>query len=245
MLVDAKHLDYSNSQSFLQTMSKHPSDGCKDCTVGHAWILLEGFDINGERILVEGGHSGELGINEPTYFEGVMEYVAQNDPDPVRYLWKERSDGFWQSGSGGHRPSFAARIGITKEQFNEIMMFIDEERYPYSRYDLANRQCSTLVLQVAALAGVTLEAEVFIPVTQYGRAGGETLKLWTDPKYSTITLASPDVLEKSLMTLVKNGQAEKALDWYQRIGDTNLTSETALQKIKRFPLRYLRHLSTF
>ena len=38
--------------------------------------------------------------------------------------------------------------------------------------------------------------------------------LWRDPEYSAITIATPDILEKSLMEAVDEGRAEYALPWY-------------------------------
>ena len=84
--------------------SKHPSDGSKNGDVGHAWIYLQG-NVNGESIVIEGGHSGELGICQPKYFDGIMNYVEygyadsscgemcclRNEPNPVKYLWASQA----------------------------------------------------------------------------------------------------------------------------------------------------------
>src|SRR4051812_46329911 len=73
-LVSAHHLDYSCSYRFCRTLAKHPRDGSKNGDVGHAWIYLYG-KRGGEEIIVEGGHSGELGLLQPRYLDGVMNYV--------------------------------------------------------------------------------------------------------------------------------------------------------------------------
>jgi hypothetical protein len=44
--------------------------------------------------------------------------------------------------------------------------------------------------------------------------GKRWIRLWEDPRYSMITFPTPDVIEKSLMQAVENGEAEYALDWY-------------------------------
>ena len=39
ILVDAKGIDYSTAQTFLQTMHKHPRGNKQDRSAGHAWRL--------------------------------------------------------------------------------------------------------------------------------------------------------------------------------------------------------------
>lgn len=189
MLVEACHLDYSDGKSFLRTMVKHPSDGTKNSDVGHAWILL-----HGESYTIEGGHSGELGIDQPRYFEGVMNNIDDGFQNPIQYLWATQGDGFFQRGSGGHKPTFAAKVNLTKEQFDAIKSFI--ETYGYSSYAITSTQCSSFVSCVGRLAGIDLECDVTISVPRTMRIGREEYSLWNDPKYSFITISSPDILEK-------------------------------------------------
>lgn len=244
ILVDARHLDYSNSQTFLQTMTKHPSNGCKECSVGHAWILLRGLDKNGKRIEIEGGHSGEWGVVQPKYFEGMMRYALEGDPNPVRYLWEEMQDGVFQQGNGGHIPTFAAKINLTQEEYEAIYSYIQPNAYPYRRYSLTKRQCASFVVQAAALAGINLESEVTIPIAKYALIGGECIKLWSNPEYSQITIATPDLLEKSLIEQVKREGMEYALPWYLR-NKSCQAPPFSWDTITRFPERYFRHRSTF
>src|SRR4051794_20263360 len=60
IFVNARHLDYTDCRSFLYTVAKHPSDRSKTGDVGHAWVYLKGI-VHGEKVCIEGGHSGELG----------------------------------------------------------------------------------------------------------------------------------------------------------------------------------------
>ena len=122
VLVDARHLDYTDGRSLLRTLVKHPSDGSKNSDVGHAWIYLHGI-VNDQNIGLEGGHSGELGIYQPRYFEGIMNYLEygyanptsqqqscpRHESNPVKYLWEIQQDGFFQKGSGGHCPTFCSK----------------------------------------------------------------------------------------------------------------------------------------
>src|SRR5262249_3565265 len=86
ILVDARHLDYTQNRSLLKTLCKHPSDWSKNGDVGHAWIYLQGTFEN-RVVVLEGGHSGECGYIQAKYFEGVMDYAEAGDDNPVRYLW--------------------------------------------------------------------------------------------------------------------------------------------------------------
>lgn len=211
-LVDAKHLDYSNSQALIKSLQKHHS-------FGHAWIKLHG-DHQGQSVDIEGGHSGELGCMDPKYFDGIMNYIEYGDakytrgqpiryePNPIKYLWSTLQDGFYQEGAGGHRPTFAAKVDITPEQFNQILEFIDPFNYCYANYSLTHHQCTTFLVQIAALIGIILPSEVTIPIAQQVRFSGTIYHLWSDPIYAELTLPSPDILEQSLIQLVEQGQAE-------------------------------------
>lgn len=226
-LVDAKHLDYTNLGSFFHTVAKHPSDRGKERDLGHAWVYLQGY-LNGKIVVLEGGHSGERGHLQAKYFDGLMNYNdwgeanptlsqiknPRYEPNPVKYLWTTQEDGFFQKGSGGHTPTFAAKIDLTEEQFLKILKFIKGSHYPYHRYALTGHQCSYFVAQVMALAGFNLDCEVTMslpPMVYYGK---RWIRLWQDPRYSVLKFASPDQIEKSLVRAVQKQQIEYALNWY-------------------------------
>ncbi|MEC7840480.1 MAG: hypothetical protein VX777_10625 [Chlamydiota bacterium] len=238
ILVDAKHLDYSNSQSFLTTFTKHPTTGNKSCNVGHVWLYLKSPNS-----VIEGGHTGEFGVDCPKYVDGIIDLVNKEDRNPVRYLWETLNDGYFQEGSGGHYPTFAAKIDLSEEEYDAIKTFIDPRSYPYKSYSLTKRQCVSLVSQVLALVGVEIETDVTMKINQFAKIGGEKVKLWDNSSYSSITFSSPDIAEKSLISLVDTGKAEYALAWYQK--KTKRNNAPIVETIKRFPERYLRHKSTF
>lgn len=212
LCVEARHLDYTNNYTFFRTMAKHPSDGSKNRDVGHAWIYLQGL-VDGESICLEGGHSGERGVVQPRYFDGIMDNIESGCANPVQYLWEPQWDGYFEYGPGRHRPTYAVMLHLSKAQFERIWEYL--RSYRYEEYVLTARQCSTFVMQVASLAGLELEGEVSMPVEPVLRVKGEWLPMWTDPAYSLLTIASPDILERSMMQAVRQGQAEYALDWYR------------------------------
>lgn len=216
--VNARHLDYTDNYSFLNTVAKHPSDGSRNRDVGHAWIYLQGVH-NGRCASFFGGHTGETGIAQAKYFDGIMNYIdfgyanptleqmncPRYEPNPVKYLWESQSDGYFEPGAGMHRPTFAAKIDLTQEQCDKIFEFV--LNYNYANYSITGRQCASFVAQVASLAGVELECEVTMPMKNELFLGGERIRFWEDPAYSWLTISSPDIIERSLMQAVREGKA--------------------------------------
>lgn len=211
-LVEARHLDYADNCSLMSTLVKHPSDGSKNSDVGHAWIYIEGLK-NGKKICLEGGQSGDLGYRQPKYFEGIMDLVEADHPNPISYLWAEKMDGFFEAGSGGHYPTYAAKVNLTKEQFEELIDWIHS--YSFSCYSLTGTQCTTFVKRAAELVGLNLEDQVNVPINKKLSCRRGTIRLRSCDEYSEVILPSPDMLEKSLMEAVLDGKAEYALQWYK------------------------------
>jgi hypothetical protein len=222
ILVDARHLNYSDSLSFLRSLAAEPTS-----RFGHAWIYLNGRKA-GHRYVVEGGHSGELGAVQPTYFDGIMNYndwgyanpteaqkkTVRYEPDPIKYLWAVQQDGFFQKGAGGHTPTFAAKVNLTQEQFEAILEFIERE-YPFEKYSLTGFQCASFVSQVAALADLRLDCSLSMSIQKQCFFGGRIVRFRQSPRYGNIHFCTPDLVEKRLISAVKEGRAEYALEWYK------------------------------
>lgn len=194
--VNARHLDYSHFKALCRSIKCHPN-------VGHAWIRLKGIR-KGTEVILEGGHSGELGISAPRYLDGVMDRIDQGHRNPISYLWATLQDGFFQTGSGGHQPTYAAQFDLTQAQFEKIWHFVNT--YPYSAYSLTGNQCASFVAQVARLAGCPLEHQTTVRIGPVLFFRARRMCLWKDRCYSQITLSTPDVVERSLMEAVNKGQ---------------------------------------
>lgn len=217
--VDARRLDYTDNASFFRTVAKHPSDCSKTRDVGHAWIYLQG-KVDGECVYLYGGHSGERGISQAKYFDGIMNYIdfgyanptssqmdcVRYEPNPARYLWDVQYDGYFEWGPGEHKPTFGAKIDITPEQFDRILAFIMS--YDYKRYSLVGNQCSSFATHVAGLAGIDLQCETTIDIEPVMYYRGENIRFWSDPCYAQLTLSTPDILERSLIEAVREGRME-------------------------------------
>jgi hypothetical protein len=226
-LVAARHLDYSDSRVLFEAVS-NIDNKVRRSRVGHAWIYLRG--IKGNKILiVEGGQSVGFGKLETGFVEGVVnlaEYGYANptaaekqhpryEPNPIKYLWEDREDGFYQEGSGFLAPTFAAKVNISETQFEQVLAFMDPEKHSYRNFSLTGKQCSSFVAEAAELVGLKLEHEVTIHIPRELKLNGKTYHLWNDPQYSKLTFSTPDIIERSLIQLVTSGRAEYALDWYR------------------------------
>lgn len=217
--VNARHLDYTDNYSFLKTVAHHPSDGSRNRDVGHAWIYLQGIHYD-KMIYVCGGHSGELGFCQAKYFDGVMNYVdfgyanptkeqrdyPRYEANPAKYFWESQNDGYFEWGSGSHKPTYAAKVNLTSEQFERMLNFM--KSYDYKHYSLVGNQCSSFVAQIASLAGLKLDCEITINLNKELYFYGEQIRLWEDNCYSQLTISSPDIIERSLMKAVREGKAE-------------------------------------
>lgn len=228
-LVDAHHLDYMNSDSLIKSLEKNPQLGRKGVNVGHAWICLRGFKEDRE-VFIEGGHTGEWGLVQPKYFDGVMNYIQygyanpnkekkqrpRKEKNPIKYLWVSLYDGSFQKGSGGHKPTFAAKVNLTKKEFDRVYDFIQSSNYYYLDYALLRNQCSSFLSQIASLINLNIKGEVSVQINKELNYRGKKFVLWEDSKYSEITFSTPDLIEKELMRLVEEKRAEYALLWYQK-----------------------------
>lgn len=190
VLTSANYWDYSNSQSFVTSFIKHPW--------GHTWIILE--SPNSRR---ECGHSGNYGVMQPHYHEGVIQGVRDGDPNPIAYLWKTMDDGQYEAGNPGDDPTFVWRVPITMRAFERIDEYILNREY--TKFSLSTHNCGDMVTHVASLAGVNLASMVRITFPSEGDVQGHHLRVWTDPKYGTFEIRSIDLLELDLRHLVRLG----------------------------------------
>lgn len=233
-LVNARQLDYSNAKQLFKTIAKHPSDLSKNGDVGHAWIYLHGDAI------IEGGHSGELGIDQPKYMDGVVDNIELGAKNPISYLWCPQCDGFFQSGNGGHRPTCAAKASLTKEQFEAIYAYI--QNYNFKEYSITKHQCCHFVKEIAAIAGFPLEDQVVVEIDPKLKLGGVDCILWQDPSYQYLKFGSPDRLEYSLREYVRDGLMENVLPLYHKTHQKCFSCQfkEKCSNLRKFPMRYLR-----
>jgi hypothetical protein len=184
LCVEAHGLDYTSTMGFIRSMA------CSG-NFGHAWI-----ELSGPPGIWIGGHSGELGRGEATYFEGIMDLIDCDDPNPIRYLWSTLKDGYCEKGSGGHRATYKLEMEIDEASYWSIIDLI--EHYPFSEYSLSDHQCCSFVINVARVVGIELDATTILEIDPVITFRGERLPLWKDAKYHSFQFSSPEALQASM-----------------------------------------------
>lgn len=246
--LDAPGLNYASLKDFLLTMCKHPNTFNKEGRVGHAWICLleEGkFDQ-----LLEVGHSGELGIVQPKYFNGVLNLNASGysdllapsqsrpyrfEPNPIKYLFDPLNDGFLQRGAGGHQPTSVFGVWISDAQKKKIFEVLSN--YPKHIYSLCEYQCCGFIEQVAKSIGIHLTSNITIPIEREIISQGVSIRLWKDEEYSQITVKTVDHLCESLILALEAKLVEDRTGFYQKY-IYRKKRKPLWKTISQFPKRY-------
>lgn len=193
LYADARGLDFSSGTSLYRSLKFQEGRKETHGIFGHTWLRLKGVE-NGEVVVIEGGHSGELGIVQPEYIDGVMQRLKNKDPNPIAYLWATQRDGFFQEGSGGHPATHRAVFPITEEQYWELVNYIDPKNYDYLNYSIVRNQCVIFCARVAEKIGVDLEHRVDVAIPKKVQILTASVQLWQDPQFSVLPLALPDVM---------------------------------------------------
>ena len=179
-------------------MHKQPRSGKKERTFGHSWLVLAGPDR--VRTL---GHTGEFGIVQESYYEGVLSRIESGHPDPIGYLFEPMYDGLLEQGAGGHVAEMVVVFPLTPEQYDAVVRFID--LYKFRVFSLTEQQCSAFAAGAARAAGIDLGYTARCRLPREVRRGGQVIRLWTDPKYEVFTFGTPEVLELSLLEAARQG----------------------------------------
>jgi hypothetical protein len=226
--VSARHLDYASAPRFLRSLDINPLSKKTRLSFGHAWFSLKGM----EEEIIEGGHSGELGLNQAKYFEGVVNNIkyGYSNPDliqkkqnhyernPIKYLWETIYDGFFQIGNGGYSPTLALYVPLNKLQYKSLRKLVSEDNYNYFAYSISKNQCCNLIINMGKEIGLDFSAEKKISLPRYIQFDKESLRFWEDDIYSQFIFLSPDELEKSLLeTAVKHPEFSIVTNLYRSL----------------------------
>lgn len=213
VLVDARHLDYSSPDNYFSTMANGLFLAQEPFT-GHAWIMLAGRK-DGVPFVFEGGHTGEFGCTAPKYFDEVIRLsTEEQDDNPARYLFCTLPDGRLEIGAGGHTPTFAAAFPLTEDGFKRVVRLLDA--YDFSRWGLTGPNCVRFARACLSTIGIDIDCHYTMCLPRSFHYQSKTLRLWSDPAYSSLTVETPEMLERRLWELVKNGSALQAKKWYNR-----------------------------
>jgi len=199
ILTEPANWDFSDASSLLFSIWQRPS--------AHSWIILES---PGNRL--EFGHIGNFGRNQPRYHDGVMQRVREGDPNPIAYLWQTMSDGQFQIGKPKRPPTFVWRMPIARRRYQMIYEYVMQRKY--DQFGLRTSNCTDLVMETAAMAGIHLIHRIRLTLPQEAKLWGRTLRVWTDTQYRTLEFSTPEVLEADLHQLAQIGIGSDATAWY-------------------------------
>jgi hypothetical protein len=199
ILTVAANWDYRDSSSFLSTLARRPW--------GHSWLILESPENR-----LECGQSGDFGGEKPRYHKGVMQRFRDGDPNPIGYLWETMSDGRCEIGKPNRLPSFVWRMPITRRRYQLIYEYLKQRNY--NQFGIRSHNCTDMVTEVAALAGIDLIHRVRLTLPSKKKFWGLTLRVWTDPQYRILEYSTSDVLEVDLRHLAQFGIGIDATEWY-------------------------------
>lgn len=202
ILTEALKWDFSHGMSLVFSIWQRPE--------GHDWIILESPQNR-----LEFGHVGDFGREKPRYGEGVMQWARDGDPNPIAYLWQTMSDGRLQIGKPNRPPTFVWRMPITQRRYQVISEYVTQRKY--DRFDLRTDNCTDMVAEIAALAGINLIHRIRLTLPSEAKFWDRTMPVWTDPQYRILEFSTPEVLEVDLRQLAQIGVGRDATEWYRAL----------------------------
>jgi hypothetical protein len=199
ILNEAADWDYREASSLVFSIMLRPW--------AHSWLILES-----PRERLEFGHTGDLGIAKLRFHKGVYEKIREGDPNPIAYLWQTMADGQLQLGKPNRPPTFVWRMPITRRRYQLIHEHIMQRKY--GQFGIRSNNCTDLVVETAALAGINLVHRIRLTLPQETKVLGKTLRVWTDPKYRILEYGTPEVLDADLRQLARLGIGSDVTEWY-------------------------------
>jgi hypothetical protein len=204
ILTGSASWDFSEATSLLHSIWLRPW--------GHSWIVLESPQNR-----LECGHTGDFGREKPRYHEGVLQRMRDEDPNPIAYLWGTMSDGEFEIDKPYRAPTFVWRTPITQRKYQLIYEYVMQRNY--IQFDLRTGNCTDMVVEAAALAGINLSHRIRLTLPPEVKFFGRPHRVWTDPKYRILEFSTPEVLEVDLRQLAQIGIGSDVTEWYLDLND--------------------------
>jgi hypothetical protein len=101
---------------------------------------------------------------------------------------------------------------ITKRRYKLIHDYVMQKNY--EKFGARSNNCTDLVVEAAALAGINLIHRMRLTLPQESKVWGRPRRVWTDPQYHILEYSTPEVLEVDLRQLVCMGIGSDATEWY-------------------------------
>lgn len=199
ILNESADWDYSDAVSLVFSIWLRPW--------AHSWLILES-----PRDRLEFGHTGDLGVTQPRYHDGVFQKIREGDPNPIAYLWQTTSDGQFQIGKPNRPPTFVWRMPITSRRHQLIHEYVMQRKY--DQFGVRTNNCTDLVVETAALAGINLINRIYLTLPHETSVWGRMRRVWTDARYRNLEYGTPEVLEADLRQLARFGIGSDVTAWY-------------------------------
>jgi hypothetical protein len=199
ILNEAADWDYSDAASLVFSIWLRPW--------AHSWLMLESPEDR-----LEFGHTGDLGEAKPRFHEGVYQKIREGDPNPIAYLWQTMADGRLQIGKPNRPPTFVWRMPITRRRHQLIHEYVMQRQY--DQFGIRTHNCTDLVAETAALAGINLIHRIRLILPPETRVLGRMVRVWTDPQYRVLEYGTPEVLDADLRQLARLGIGSDVTEWY-------------------------------
>lgn len=214
--VNAPRLNYESFDAFIKTLQWGVLFR-RDPMIGHVWVILGG-KIKERTYFFEGGHSGELGLSAPKYFDEVLRRAQEGlDPNPVQYLYKALPDGYLEIGPGIHTPTSSILIPLSRQQFLSCLSLFDPRSgYDFSHWSLRDHNCITFLQALLSRADIyTHLQQSHIQIPEKIQMDRRKIRLWTDSQFSIFTLTTVDDVEKWMYIQLAKGKAFNSKKWYR------------------------------
>lgn len=210
--VSSQGLRYETGEVFLESLLNQGASP----RIGHAWVALCKKNDKGIVERIEGGHSGEFGIIAPQYLERLVQSALNPDiANPIQVLYEPLEDGQFERGGGGYTPTFVASFSLTEEGYDTLRTLLEghSEGYPFHLWSLTNYTCVRFVLTCLGRIGIVLDATTRMIVEPVISIRGTPLRMWTDSRFSSLIVDTPEKLEDELKRMVALGVArEQTID---------------------------------
>jgi len=206
--VSSQGMEYETGELFFESLLKQGSSP----RVGHAWVALCRKSENGIVDRIEGGHSGEFGIIAPQYLERLIKASMNTEIlNPIQVLYEPLEDGIFEKGSGGYTYTYAASFSLTDDGYDKIHCLLEEgsQEYPFHRWSLTHYNCVRFVLTCLGRIGIVLDAATEMAISPTTTIRGKSVHMWTDSRFSSIVVETPEKLESELKRMVSLGIAQK------------------------------------
>jgi hypothetical protein len=101
---------------------------------------------------------------------------------------------------------------ITQRRYHVIHDYVMQRKY--DQFGLRTNNCTDLVAEAAALAGINLIHRIRLTLPPETKILGRMVRVWTDSRYRILEYSTPEVLDADLRQLARMGIGSDVTEWY-------------------------------